>query len=73
MDPSEQLTHQQQLVKQRLGLDFAAAVGMDIQGIVSKDDLKSAVVEQENSSPGNGHSGQGKAHPLSQVISHLVC
>lgn len=59
-DPSEQL------VNQRLGLDFAAAVGVDIQGIVSKDDLKSAVAERENSSSGSGHNGQGKAHSLSQ-------
>ncbi|XP_050716674.1 TATA-binding protein-associated factor 172-like isoform X2 [Eriocheir sinensis] len=66
-DPSEQL------VNQRLGLDFAAAVGVDIHGIVSKEDLKSAVAERENSSSGSGHNGQGKAHSLSQMVWRLVC
>lgn len=60
-DPSVRLAQQQRLVNQRLGLDVAEAVGVDVRGIVSPDDLTSGV-EQD----GLGMTaGQGKVWYLS--------
>ncbi|KAK8401952.1 hypothetical protein O3P69_001209 [Scylla paramamosain] len=62
-DPSMRLAQQQRLVNQRLGLDVAEAVGVDVRGIVSPDDLTSGV-EQD----GLGVvTGQGKDSVLSIV------
>ncbi|MPC08117.1 TATA-binding protein-associated factor 172 [Portunus trituberculatus] len=63
IDPSARLAQQQRLVNQRLGLDVAEAVGVDVRGIVSPDDLASGV-EQD----GVGlAAGQGKDSVLSIV------
>lgn len=74
-DPSELLKQQQELVNQRLGLDFAAAVGVDVQGIVSKDDLSAAVTEKQDqdSRSGNTPNGQAKARSVSQVTCLSCC
>ncbi|KAK8731311.1 hypothetical protein OTU49_007539, partial [Cherax quadricarinatus] len=54
INPAERLLCQRRLVNQRLGLDIAEAMGMDIEGIFSNDDLAESQVEGTTSVNGQG-------------------